>query len=158
MPSTVTELLEEAKLKRSASVAWGTPVPTFEAGVYVVTLGDETESIAAARARCPISSESIMRWLAVRPELTLDGARPSPGALSARVASFWLPDEVILYVGKATSLSTRVRQYYSTPLGARSPHAGGHFLKTLSILGELTVHFATTVEPGAAEDAALSFF
>src|SRR5437879_2359420 len=102
-------------------------------------------------------SSNQLRWAKARQKFVakLENicARTRP-----RVASFWLPDEVILYVGKATSLSTRVRQYYSTPLGARSPHAGGHFLKTLSILGELTVHFATTVEPGPTEDAALSFF
>ena len=36
-----------------------------------------------------------------------------------RVAAFWLRDEVIVYVGRATSLSLRLHQYYRTPVGAR---------------------------------------
>lgn len=32
-------------------------------------------------------------------------------------------------------------------LGARSPHAGGWFMKTLSVLGELHVHYATCSDP-----------
>jgi hypothetical protein len=51
-----------------------------------------------------------------------------------------------------------VRQYYTTPLGARSPHAGGHWLKTLTNLEELFVHYAPVPDPNSAERAMLNRF
>jgi len=65
------------------------------------------------------------------------GRRPSADAFAARIASFWLPDEPIVYIGLATSLRSRVSGFYRTPIGARRPHAGGWLLKTLSILDRL---------------------
>lgn len=65
----------------------------------------------------------------------------------------------MLYIGLAgTSVGRRVSQYYSTRLGARSPHAGGWFLKTLSNLDDLNVHYATAVDPAAAERRLLQAF
>jgi hypothetical protein len=84
--------------------------------------------------------------------------RRHPGDLDGRLASFWLRDEVVLYVGKATSLSQRVAQYYATPLGARRPHAGGHFLKTLSNLDQLHVHDAVSPDPPRSEHLMLEAF
>ena len=64
-----------------------------------------------------------------------------------------------MYVGLAgTSLRTRVRDYYKTPLGARRPHAGGWFLKTLSNINDLYVHYAQTDTPNAVEDKMLRAF
>jgi hypothetical protein len=102
---------------------------------------------------------AVGELLAVRRELTLDGARPSAGALAERIASFWLPDETIVYIGLArTSLRTRVRDYYKTPLGARRPHAGGWFIKSLANVNELLVHFAPADDTRAAENAMLGSF
>ena len=61
-------------------------------------------------------------------------------------------------MGKATSLSQRVAQYYATPLGARRPHAGGHFLKTLSNLDQLHVHDAVSPDPPRSEHLMLEAF
>jgi hypothetical protein len=89
----------------------------------------------------------------------MDGKRPSEIELMERVASFWLPDEPVLYIGLTTRpLRQRVSEYYKTPLGARKPHAGGHFLKTLENIDELFVHSAECSEPRAAEDAMLKAF
>jgi len=70
-----------------------------------------------------------------------------------------VPDETILYIGLAgTSLRTRVRDYYKTPLGARRPHAGGWFIKSLANVNDLLVHFAPADDPCAAENAMLGSF
>jgi hypothetical protein len=60
--------------------------------------------------------------------------------------AYWLPDESIIYIGKATTLGPRLGQYYSTPLGDKRPHAGGHWIKTLSNLNALTVHYSEIEE------------
>lgn len=78
--------------------------------------------------------------------------------MKERLSGFWLRDENVLYVGKATSLRDRVKAYYSTKLGARRPHSGGWFIKTLSDFGELYVHYAAHEDALAAEETILRTF
>lgn len=79
--------------------------------------------------------------------------------LSERLASLWVPGEVIVYIGLAgTSLRKRIDQYYATHLGARGPHAGGWPLKTLDLLGDLRVFVARCSEPSEAEQRMLAEF
>lgn len=70
---------------------------------------------------CPVSDSAVQTLLQRRPELLVDDVRPSHEQLRARLASMWLADETVLYVGLAgTSIARRLRQYYRTPLGARN--------------------------------------
>ena len=113
-----------------------------------------------------MSRVAVAELFAVRAdELSLDGAKPSLEGLVARLAAFWLPDEVVMYVGLAGrrrrrpargEVAKRVGDYYTTPLGARSPHSGGWPLKTLSCLNELYVHYGFCEDEVAAERAALA--
>lgn len=158
MPTTVREAFRAAGLTPEGVVRWGI-VPSLESpGVYIVALTDSLNGLKAALDEPPLDPGAVENWPRVVPGLTLDGRRPDPLELAARVARFWLPDEVILYIGKAASLPSRVGDYYTTPLGARRPHAGGYFIKLLSNLEDLYVHFATCEEPGRAEDAMLGEF
>lgn len=148
-----------AGVSLEGSVEWGRPVPQGGPGIYVVSLSPDTTAGVPVLPEAPISVASVQKLLEARPELLLQGVRPSPEALAERVAGFWLPDEVILYIGLAgTSVANRIRQYYKTPLGARKPHAGGWFLKLLSNLESLHVHYAPSDDPRAAEDAMLQSF
>ncbi len=64
-----------------------------------------------------------------------------------------------MYVGLAgASVRSRVNQYYSTRRGARKPHAGGWFLKTLTILPDLWVYHAAADDPDGAERRMLGAF
>jgi len=156
MPSTVADVFAAAGVPPAGVVRWHTRVPQPAAGVYVVALTDDIASTGRARADAPIDRARLEYLLAVRPEVLLDGARPTAAELIDRLRRFWLADEVVLYIGLASrSVRTRVRQYYTTPLGARKPHAGGWWLKTLSVLDELSVHFAATPDFSAAEERAL---
>ncbi len=95
----------------------------------------------------------------MRQDLTVDGIPATPNLLAERLGHFWIPNEPILYIGKAsTSLRTRVRQYYSTKLGARSPHAGGWWLKTLDELDQLYIHFALCHDATEREQQMLAAF
>lgn len=159
MPSTVTGLLTAARLEYAGSVRWGTPISAPYPGVYLVTLDEAPITCDGVLARAPISQARVAELLGVRPELRLDASRPTAAMLAERLAGCWLSDETVLYIGLAgTSVGRRVRQYYSTALGARSPHAGGWFLKTLANLEDLTVHYAAAADPAAAERALLQAF
>jgi hypothetical protein len=159
MPATVNDLLAASGLEHAASVPWGVRLRASYPGVYIVALDASPNRCAATLAAAPISKERVAELLRVRPELRLDGSRPTGATLSERLAACWLRDETVLYVGLAgTNLQRRVGQYHTTPLGARRPHAGGWFLKTLSDLDEVTVHYAPAVDPVTAERALLQAF
>jgi hypothetical protein len=134
-------------------------VPEAGPGIYAVALTVDTNSMKAALDDCPVSETSVRDLLNIRPELRLDGQRPSVRELRKRLAGLWLPDETVLYIGLAgTSLRQRVGSFYTTPLGARRPHAGGWPLKTLRLLPSLFVHYAACSNPAAAEQAMLIAF
>jgi len=128
--------------------------------VYVVSLTKSLDKYDGKLSAAPLAKAKFEGWLKVCPTtLTLDGApRPAVHALMERIRRFWIPDEIILYIGKATSLSERLTDYYRTPLGACSPHSGGYFLKLLSNLDQLWVHYARCDDPKRAEDRMLCRF
>lgn len=158
MTSTVAALFAAAGLEPEGVVSWGERMAEQRSGVYVVALTRDCHSLESTLPAAPMSRAAIEELLAVRPELTLDGRRPTAAELAARIAAFWLPDEVVVYIGLATSLRSRVAGYYKTPLGARRPHSGGWFLKTLDGLDRLHVHFAHVSHFDAAEEAMLEAF
>jgi hypothetical protein len=159
MSTTVADAFAAAGLVRDDVVKWRTKPRTSDPGVYVVSLSDSLDGFDGKLIEAPLAATEFQHWLDVRPELTLDDHRPTPEQLTARVRDFWIPDEVILYIGLAgTSLSGRVGQYYNTPIGRRSPHAGGYFLKLLSNLDQLWVHYARCPDPELAEDRMLQRF
>jgi hypothetical protein len=171
VPTTVRALFEAAGIATSGVVRWGVTIPSSrggspDTGVYVVALTDDLDSTDGAVAICPISRNAVQALLDDRPELALDGKRPDVDALIARLTAFWLPDEVVVYIGlagprqrtKISALSDRVAEYYSTPLGARSPHAGGWPIKTLATLNDLFVHYAYCDEVAKREQLMLEAF
>jgi hypothetical protein len=150
--SHAPRLFRSVGLDPQGPVTWGTPIPERGPGVYVI----ETPT---ALATAPLDETVIAGWLRRVPGLTVDGMRPTPSVLAARLASFWIPGETVVYIGLAgTSVATRVRQYYTTPLGDRRPHAGGHWLKTLANLPELRIWWAATDDPAGMEDELLNAF
>ena len=159
MPSPVLELLGAARLEHLGTVQWGESVPSTEPGVYLISTSGDPHFKRPAPLTAPISPAAVEQLLEARPELTIDGQRPTGAALIDRLESFWLSDEAVLYIGLAgTSLRKRVSQYYRTPLGARKPHAGGWFLKTLATLQELHVHFAVAESPKESEGRLIGAF
>lgn len=158
MPSTVSTLFAAAGLTSAGVVGWGVPPRLDQPGAYIVASAEGPDHLVPERP-AELSPESLAQLLDVRPELLLDGRRPTIADLGDRLAQCWLPDEPVLYIGLAsTSVRTRVTAYYRTRLGARKPHAGGWFLKTLSDLDDLWVHVAPAADPAGAEDAMLRSF
>jgi hypothetical protein len=173
VPSTVTDVFAAAGLSPAGVQPWRTPPAPPAAGtapatgIYVVALTDQLDTRAGALAEAPISESAIDELLAVRPELTLDRARPTREQLIERLAAFWFPDEVVVYIGLAGprknrpaqgELAKRVGEYYDTPLGASGPHAGGWPLKTLACLDELYVHYAYCDRVSEAEHNSIECF
>lgn len=173
MPSTIADIFAAASASPAGVVRWGTPpAPPVHrtapaTGIYVVALSDELDSRAGALAAPPISEAAIEELLAARPELTLDHSRPTREQLLQRLAGFWFPDEVVVYIGLAGprknrpvqgEVAKRVGEYYDTPLGANGPHAGGWPLKTLACLHDVYVHYAYCDRVNKAENDCIGHF
>jgi len=160
MPTSVSALFSRSSLSIGGQVGWGGKVLDDHPGVYVVSVSpspDETRNQYGNEP--PIDLNVIREWINRVPRLALDGKQATPNELWKRLAGFWLSDEPILYIGKAgTSLRTRIGQYFRTPLGDKRPHAGGHWLKTLSVLDGLHVHWALTSRADEVEDGLLKMF
>lgn len=158
MPSSVNSVLAAAGLKPDGVVSWGTRVPAKSSGIYVISTESDATIEGREPVRAPIDLSAVRQLLSARPELTVDSRRPTADELAQRLSEFWLPDESVLYIGLATSLGKRVSQFYQTPLGARRPHAGGWFLKTLHNLEELYVYWSEATDIAAAERRAINSF
>lgn len=160
MPSTIASLLASVGLQPSGSVRWGEPVPEVRPGVYIVSLTASTDAVDRTFATAPVSGQALDELLEVCPDLKLDGVPNSTRAeLAARIGAYWLADECVLYIGLAGQpLRTRVRQYYTTPVGAAKPHKGGWWLKALAVLRDLHVHYAATSGFRHAEEEMLRTF
>ena len=124
---------------RRRSVAWGRP-------------GPGSRSRACSSSSCPRRADRADRADPgrqvdrARADTPLDGARPTSSALAARLASFWLPSQIVLYIG-ATTCDDRRRAggHRSGPtLGDRRPHAGGHWLQDPPVLPSTRVWWAAT--------------
>jgi hypothetical protein len=140
------------------SVPWKTTPETNEGGVYVLSLSKDLDSFKGRADDASLADSVFEKWLEVCPKLLLDGGRPTAEELKVRIQKSWIPDEVILYIGKAKSLSGRLRGYYGTPIGACRPHSGGYFIKLLSNLDEVWVHYVRSDDPAIAENEMLCKF
>lgn len=151
-PRSAAALLRDMGLLADGPLPWGRPIPERGPGVFVVEL-------PAPRLTAPIELTRIGKWLEHVPDLRLAGERPTSRALAARLASFWLPDQVVLYVGATeVSIGGRVAAMERTVLGDRRPHSGGHWLKTLTVMPTARVWWARTDAVEEYEDALLASF
>ncbi len=149
---TAASLLRDVGLLADGPLPWGRPVPARKAGVFIVDL-------PTPLATAPIELTRVGKWLEHVPTLLLDGTHPSSRALRARLASFWLPSQAVLYIGATeVSIGGRVAAMDRTVLGDRRPFSGGHWLKTLRVLATARVWWAATDAVEEYEDALLSAF
>lgn len=139
-------------------VKWRTTLPSEKTGIYIITL-PEISSHFVTLPQAPIDIAIVRTWLNRVPKLLLDGIRPSVSALAERISNFWIPDEIILYIGQTSAaLTCRTKQFYGHRLGNRSPHKGGHWLKTLSNLDKLNIYWIEQDDAFALEQDMLNYF
>jgi len=160
MPSTVANLLDRSGLELFGIVPWGILPKARNSGIYIVSLSPSEHENRGTFDNAPISIERIEYWLARVPTIELDGiVGPDVRQVAERLSEFWLPDESIVYIGMTERpLRNRIRQYYSTDLGDRKPHAGGHWIKTLSNLSKAFVYFAECHSPDQMESRLIQLF
>ncbi len=146
-PRSAVVLLRSLGLLPDGPVRWGERVRSAKPGILLV-------EVPARLDVAPIDITAIQAWLARVPGLRLDGERPRPTELADRLASFWLPQQTVAYVGRSSkSIGGRAASLHGTTLGDRKPHTGGHWLWTLKGVAELRIWWAETDAPEEYEDA-----
>lgn len=165
MSTTVNNLIENFNLSPAKSVKWNQIPKTEDEGVYIVSLSNNPEKNNGIYSKAPISKDIIKKWIEKVDGFELDKINTfNSDKIIKRLSQFWLPDENILYIGKApkrksnTGLATRVKEYYRTDFGEKKPHAGGHWLKSLTILNKLFVYYSVCKNPGEVEEDMMRFF
>ena len=145
-------LLRAVGLLADGPAIWGRPVPAQGPGVFVVEL-------PAPLASAPLEPLADPRQLERVPGLHLDGEPPTSKALAARLGSFWLPSQTVLYVGTSeVSVGRRIAAIARTELGDRRPNAGPYWLQTLRSLDGVRIWWAPTAATEEYEDALLAAF
>lgn len=160
MPLTINKLFEIITTEKVYKVKWET-APHFNIpGVYAVSLSDNPDENLNIMPTPSFDVHQTLAWIKTCPKIQMDDAKVSNfKLLQERLAQFWFHNENIFYIGKAgTSLRTRVSQYYSTKIGAGSPHSGGQWIKTLSNLNESYVYYCQSAQPDVDEEKMLHFF
>ncbi|MEO8208130.1 MAG: transcription elongation factor GreA [Chloroflexota bacterium] len=145
-------LLRAVGLLPDGPVLWGRPLTSRSSGVYLVEL-------AGPITGSPIDSRRINTWIERLPDLMLDGTRPTARTLGARLASFWLPAETVVYIGGTKgSVGGRALALAHHVLGDRRPHADGHWLHALLGIERARIWWAETEAVEEYLDALLDRF
>lgn len=145
-------LLREVGLLADGPARWSRPVGGRGPGIYLVEL-------TAPLPTAPLELSRVGKWLEHVPGLRLNGARPTSRALSARLASLWWPETVVVFAGATTtSIGRRVSALVEHVPGERAPHPEGQWLHLLRPGIELRLWWAQTDAPEEYLDAVLDAF
>jgi transcription elongation factor GreA len=146
------DLLYALGLGIEGPVLWGHPVSATGPGVFLIELPTHEPKVS-------IDPTAVRDWIERAPDLRLDGKRPTVAELQSRLASFWLPRQVILYIGSSQrSVGARLASIYRTPLGERRPQPSGYWLKTLKDINKARIWWVETAEAELYEDQLLETF
>lgn len=162
--ATVLQLFNKFDITEFQCVKWGTTFAEKKQGIYVVSTSSDPLQHLGLSARPDFDDQQIDFWINSLSDFKVDGRRAVMDNVKGRLSHFWLPDESILYIGKAptrkngSGISKRVIEYYSTIIGKRRPHAGGQWIKVLKNIDRLTVYYGACDKPGEIELKMLGFF
>lgn len=163
MPTIVNDFFKNFCDAVPYQTKWGTTIGSQEEGVYVVSLSNNPKENTGLIEEPEFNKEIILSWFQKANKFRVDGKKNFE-LLKKRLSEFWLPDENILYIGKApkrkngNGLGKRIDEYYRTEIGAGSPHSGGQWIKTLNNLSDCYVYYAPISNPSLVEEQMLSYF
>lgn len=83
-----------------------------------------------------------------------------PSVPVEKLHACWVPESSVLYIGKATRLQTRIKQYLRFGAGQRAPHWGGRHIWQLDHAQELLFYWKPTPadDPRDVERSVLALF
>lgn len=164
MPTTVQQLFNYFDIKNFQQVKWGRTFNEKNQGVYIVSTSENPKENFGICDLPNFEDEQINHWINKVSRFHVDNEPATLTNVKNRLKDFWLPDENILYIGKApnrklgSGVSKRVNEYFRTKIGNGSPHSGGQWIKTLKDLYTFTVYYGLCDKPDEIENKMLEFF
>ena len=164
MPNLVLDLFKESGIKTFSKVQWNENIDSQNEGIYIISLSSNPNQNLGIVISPNFSDKQITQWINKVPNFLIDDNKPTLDVVKNRLLEFWLPDENILYIGKAPKRSNnkgvgnRVAEYYRTILGDGSPHSGGQWIKTLANLKDTYVYYGFSINPTEIEFKMLTKF
>lgn len=163
MPTSVSDLFQNVNVNNIQNVKWGDVISEKEQGVYVISLSDD-KNYKPKNVYPEFDVNAIQQWIDKAPDFKINSKAPTVESVKQRLMKFWLPDESILYIGKAPrrkngkGIGNRLSEFYRTKIGSRSPHAGGHWFKTFKNLRSFSIFYAVVDDPAGIEYKMLNYF
>ena len=165
--TTISDIKKILKIPIYGCIPWDVltscPGPPPKApGVYIITTRSEKDQCdnsyvsPSPSLRPRFNHVTIRSWISAVPKMKLHGMFPTSLGIAEYLAQFWLPDECIVYVGKASlgskrqGLYGRIGAFFRHKLGASSPHKGGHWLPSLQDICCLRVWWSPTEQDTGA--------
>lgn len=168
MPTTITQLFNQAGLTISGQVKWGQIINSRACGFYVVALTNNADELVCTD-KPNFSDEAIKQWIELvksgGKQIQLDNRTADLDDIKKRLEKFWFADETIVYIGKAgpkksRTIRKRVKEYYETPLGCDKKHAGGNWVNTMINVSSLNVFYSeySGIDIEEKEETMISYF
>jgi len=158
---TVNDIFKKVGLKPSQPYPWGTVIPEFGNGVYVISTSSNPAKNEGITPQCTIEKAVFKKWKELSPDLNVDGEN-SINHFQNELNKYWKPNQNILYIGESSSetngLSKRIKQFYDHQVGCKGPHTGGYWIKLLAQLNDLNVYYAVCDNPRDTEFKMLMYF
>lgn len=164
MPTTVKDLFEQHQIKNLKQIQWGTKFSDNETGIYIISTSNQPDQHLCLTDEPIFDDNQINHWINKLDCFLIDNEPPTIQNIKARLTQFWLPDESILYIGKAPKrsggkgISNRIIEYYNTTIGDRGPHSGGQWIKVLKNIGSFTIYYGYTDKPDEVEKEMFEMF
>ncbi len=160
MPTSIQQLETNFNLKYLKTIKWGTSFIENNNGIYIISTSKNKDFLPENDSPISFNEKQINLWKANAPKLLLNNKILTQKELTNQLSGFWLPDESILYIGKAEkqTLSERICQFYNHKVGKKSPHKGGYWLKLLNDIDNFYIHLFSTKESHEIEEKLLRYF
>jgi len=164
MPTTIRQLFHKFDIKNFHHVKWATKFDEINEGIYVVCTSNYPDRHLGTTNMPVFDDRQINLCISTSINFQVDGLPATLENIKNRLAEFWLPDESILYIGKApkrlsgSGISRRVSEYFSTAIGNGGPHSGGQWIKTLKGINTFSVYYGVCQKSADIENKMLRFF
>lgn len=159
MPLTAMQLFAQFNVPYAGTAPWGTRFAEPRQGIYIVSTSSDPALNSGILPACTISQTAFTTWLTHAPAMQVNKLPATFIMVQAALNRYWHATESILYIGKADQpIAARVNNFYRHQLGKDSPHGGGQWIKALSNLPQLFVHYAVCTNAPFIEFQMLKFF
>lgn len=130
----------------------------FEGGISIATLKSSCSMLPDKPGVYLITKEIEQQFSFLEVGTGGHYKEKNPNVPIQELQENWVQDTIVVYIGKATSLQSRLRQYMQFGSGKKIGHWGGRYIWQLSNADELLVWWKEVDNPRDAEKELIKNF